>query len=117
MGRRGQEQMAAQTIAHVVGDLLKWYERGILARRKRPFWSVGIALLQLLLSVPFGVFALGCYDLLMWLLLVVVGYSPIDHLKSRCVSFHHFPLVTLATPSTTPSATSYTQITPSWYTL
>ena len=83
MGRRGQEQMASQTIQHVVGDLLKWYERGILARRKRPFWSIGFALAQLFLSVPFGVLALGAYDLLMWLLVVVVGYSPIERLKSR----------------------------------
>lgn len=64
MGKRGRDAVSKQSISHVVADLLKWYELGKTRRKARHYirsFSVAVALL---VTIPFAIISLGCYDTL-----------------------------------------------------
>lgn len=80
MGEAGHAAVSARSIERVVSDLLDWYRRSFQrhTERRNSAGTYHLSLFLLVLVVPFGILALGCYDLLMFSLLCVVGYSPAE---------------------------------------
>jgi hypothetical protein len=83
MGQAGRLQVSKQTISHVVSDLLDWYDRGVAARRRRGVLDKFFSLCGLMMFVPFGVAVCNGYEVIMWLLLVLVGYNPAEKPVAR----------------------------------
>lgn len=70
MGKAGLKAIKSNTIESVVADLLKWYERGAISAYNKSIWSkLGIALM-LIPIIPFTIFSLRCYDILVSVLAV-----------------------------------------------
>jgi glycosyltransferase involved in cell wall biosynthesis len=79
MGERGRQIVSHKTVTHVVKELTSWYEKGIHNRQHLMTIKFLISLWRLFISVPFAIISLATYDLLMKILLVVFGYSPLKH--------------------------------------
>ena len=82
MGKRGRDSVCSKTMSHVIEDLIQWYAQGISNRKKTSIFKYIASVTVLLILVPFGIFALACYDSLM-VILALCGYSPAEAIKEK----------------------------------
>lgn len=82
MGETGRRGVQGRAVDAVVADLVKWYNKGISNRSKRSIVASIRILLCLLGTVPFCMFCIAAYEMVVRLI-NIVGLSVVQALTAE----------------------------------
>ena len=82
MGEAGRKGVQGRAVDAVVADLVKWYNKGISNRNKRSTVSSFRVLLCLLGTVPFCMFCIAAYEMVVRLI-NIIGLSVVQALTAE----------------------------------